>query len=68
MGDYMKNDKNCALKLGAAIFGVVAFVHALRLVQGWGVTVAGSPVPMSVSGAGFVVLVGLSYWYWKLAK
>ncbi len=64
----MKYDKNCALKVGAAVFGIVAFVHALRLVQGWDVTVAGQSISMTVSGIGFVVLVGLSYWFWKLAK
>ena len=64
----MKYDKNCALKVGAAVFGIVAFVHALRLVQGWDVTVAGQSISMTVSGIGFVVLVGLSYRFSKLAQ
>ena len=56
------------LTIAAAIFGVVAVVHLVRILMGWSVVIDGWTVPMWVSWVGLIVSGGLSYYGAKLAK
>ena len=53
--------------IAAAIFGVVAVLHLVRILMGWPVTIDGWSVPMWVSWVGLIVAGGLSYFGAKLA-
>jgi NAD/NADP transhydrogenase beta subunit len=44
---------------------LVAVVHALRLGQGWIITVNGADIPMWVSILGFVLAGGLVVGLWR---
>lgn len=57
-----------ALKVGAVLFGIIGFLHILRLVNKWDAVLGGWNVPLWLSVIAVVVTIGLSYWYWKLAK
>ena len=57
-----------ALQIGAVLFGIIALVHILRLVNKWDAGIGGWTVPLWLSGVAVVVAIGLSYWYWKLSK
>ena len=48
--------------ISALIFGLVAVIHFIRLVQGWHVQVGLTDVPMSVSWIGLVVSGALAIW------
>ena len=56
------------LKIAAAIFGVVAVVHLVRILAGWSIVIDGWTVPMWVSWIGLIVSGGLSYYGAMLAK
>jgi hypothetical protein len=43
------------------ILGLVAIVHALRVLMGWSVTVNGSDIPIWVSAVAFLVSAGLAF-------
>lgn len=47
--------------LAGAIFALVALVHLLRILMGWGANLGGWSVPIWVSWVGLVVAGGLSY-------
>jgi hypothetical protein len=47
------------------IFAIVAIMHALRLLLGWGVTIAGIDIPMWVSVAALVIAAGLALGLWR---
>ncbi len=51
----------------AAIFGVVAVLHLIRILLGWSIVIDGWTVPMWVSWVGLVITGGLSYYGAKLA-
>ena len=53
--------------IAAAIFGVVAVLHLVRILLGWSIIIEGWTVPMWVSWAGLVIAGGLSYFGAKLA-
>ncbi len=53
--------------LAAAIFGVVAVLHLVRILIGWSIVVDGWTVPMWVSWVGLIVAGALSYHGAKLA-
>ena len=57
-----------ALKVGAVLFGIIGFLHILRLVNKWDAVIGGWNVPFGLSVAAVVVSIGLSYWYWKLSR
>jgi hypothetical protein len=50
--------------LAAIIFAVIAFVHLLRLVYGWAVTIVGADVPTWTSVLGLLVAGGLAAGLW----
>jgi hypothetical protein len=47
------------------IFAIVAVMHLLRLLLGWGVTIAGIDIPMWVSVVALVVTAGLAVGLWR---
>ncbi|MBI5612864.1 MAG: hypothetical protein HY942_07355 [Gammaproteobacteria bacterium] len=51
--------------IAIVVFGLVAFVHLLRLLLDWYVVVAGVSIPMWVSVLGFVVPAGLAVMLWR---
>jgi tellurite resistance protein TehA-like permease len=44
------------------IFGLVALVHALRLVLHWQVKIGQREIPMWVSVLGLIIAAGLCFW------
>ena len=50
------------LMISAAIFGVVAVVHLVRILMDWSVVIDGWTIPMWVSWVGLIVSGGLSYY------
>lgn len=57
-----------ALRIGAVLFGIIGFLHILRLVNKWDALIGGWNVPLWLSVVAVVVSIGLSYWYWKMSK
>jgi hypothetical protein len=57
-----------ASTIAAVLLFGFAVVHALRLVYGWQVTVAGAVVPMWVSGLGLLVAGALSVLLWRESR
>ncbi|MDO8643249.1 MAG: hypothetical protein Q7R76_06770 [Candidatus Woesearchaeota archaeon] len=57
-----------ALRIGAVIFGIIAFLHILRLVYQWDIIVGTWSVPRSLSMIAVAGAIGMSSWYWKLSK
>ena len=53
--------------IAAAIFGVVAVLHLVRILVGWSIVIDGWTVPMWVSWVGLIISGGLSYYGVKLA-
>jgi hypothetical protein len=54
--------------IAAAIFGLVALLHLLRLVMGWSIVIEAWTVPMWLSWIGLVVAGALSYFGARLAR
>lgn len=54
--------------ISGALFGAIAVVHALRLLQGWPVEVAGRNVPVWISGVGLLVTGILFLWAVRVAS
>lgn len=50
--------------IAIAVFGLIAFMHILRLVLGWEVTVNTVIIPMWVSVLGLVIAGGLAWLLW----
>jgi hypothetical protein len=50
--------------LAAIIFAVIAFVHLLRLIYGWAVTIVGADVPTWISVLGLLIAGGLAAGLW----
>jgi hypothetical protein len=50
--------------LAAIIFAVIAFVHLLRLIYGWAVTIVGADVPTWTSVLGLVIAGVLAAGLW----
>jgi len=53
--------------IAAAIFGVVAVLHLVRILMGWSIVIDSWTVPMSLSWVGLIIAAGLSYCGAKLA-
>ncbi len=60
-----KPDNKPFTAIAIAVFGLVAFVHLLRLLFDWYVVVAGVSIPMWVSALGLVVPAGLAAMLWR---
>jgi hypothetical protein len=50
------------------IFSIFAIMHLLRLIYHWKIIIAGSVIPMSVSGIALIVAVILAVWMFSAAK
>ena len=50
--------------IAVAVFALVAFVHILRLILGWEITVNHSIIPMWVSFLGLVIAAFLAWMLW----
>jgi hypothetical protein len=50
--------------IAIAVFALIAFMHILRLVLGWEVTVNAVIIPMWVSVLGLVIAAGLAWMLW----
>jgi hypothetical protein len=50
------------------LFLLVALLHAIRLLQGWQVTIGGAVVPLWVSGIGLAISGFLAYEGFLLGK
>jgi hypothetical protein len=55
------------LQISGTLFGLIALAHALRVIQGWPVEVAGWVMPMWVSVFGFVLTGALAVWALRAA-
>ena len=51
--------------LAAILFTVIAGLHALRLIEGWLVTVNGFSVPMWTSVAGVLIGLVMAIMLWR---
>ena len=52
--------------VSAAVFGIYAFFHLLRVVLGWPANVGGWAVPLWLSGLGALWNGGLAIWAFRL--
>jgi hypothetical protein len=55
------------LCISGAIFGVVAALHVLRLLNGWPFEVGPFSLPVTLSWAGAAVAAGLCLWAFRLS-
>ena len=60
--------KNDYIKLTGVIFTIVALIHALRVLYGWGMVLGGWAVPVWVSLAAVVLGIYLAYTASNLSK
>ncbi|MBI3985820.1 MAG: hypothetical protein HY343_02785 [Lentisphaerae bacterium] len=65
---YIFQERLMGLKVAGTVFGLMSLVHLARLAMRFDVLVAGHPVPVWASAPIFLVLGGLSFWLWKLAR
>jgi hypothetical protein len=54
--------------IAAAVFLLIALLHAVRLLQGWQVTIGGAVVPIWVSWIGLAIAAFLAYEGFRLSK
>ncbi len=50
------------------IFGLVAFLHLLRLLLGWKIVIEGAEISMWASVVGCIVAGGLALMLWRESK
>ncbi len=60
--------KDLGLQTAAAIFGIVALVHLVRLFTGFTVTIGTWSVPLWVSGVAAVGAGVLAIWLFRLSR
>ena len=56
------------LRIASIVFGLMALAQLGRLVIQPQILVAGYEMPLWPSALALVVLLGLSFWMWKLAR
>jgi hypothetical protein len=61
------NSQTVGLRVGGAIFGLIAVAQLLRLLFQPEVLVAGRPFPLWPNAVAFVIFAGLSFWMWRLS-
>jgi len=54
--------------LAVAVFALVALAHLCRLILGFDVVVAGTPLPQWLSLPGLIVAAGLAVMLWREAR
>ena len=52
----------------AAVFSLIALLHAVRLLQGWQVTIGGAVVPVWISWIGLAIAGYLAYQGFRLSR
>ncbi len=52
----------------AALFSLISFLHAVRILRGWQVTIEGAVVPIWISWIGLAIAAYLAYEGFRLAK
>jgi uncharacterized membrane protein len=52
----------------AVLFFLIALLHAVRLLRGWEVTIAGAVVPIWISWIGLAIAGYLAYQGFRLAR
>ena len=55
------------LLVSGAVFGLIAVIHVLRLVNQWSAQIAGQPAPMWLSLVALGISAGLCIWSFLLA-
>ena len=61
------NSPVCGLRVASIIAGFGSVAHLVRFFLGFQVLIGSHPVPVWMSGGGFIVLGALSGWLWKLS-
>jgi hypothetical protein len=51
--------------IAVVIFALIAFIHVLRLVLGWEVTVNGAVMPTWLSAVGLAIAMVLAVMLWR---
>jgi hypothetical protein len=54
--------------VAVVLFALIAFMHLLRLLLGWEVTVNGMVLPKWASGPGLVIAAWLALMLWREAR
>ncbi len=62
------NSQIIGLRVASIVFGVMSIAQLARLLIRPEVLVAGHLLPLWPSALAFVILGGLSFWLWKLAR
>ncbi len=65
---YEKDKKEIALKVAGAFFLLIAIVHFLRVILGWGVIINGLMVPLWVSVVAGFITFALSVWMFRSTR
>ena len=66
MENSMKS-QTLGLRVAGAIFAVLCVGHLLRVVTRADLVIAGHPMPLWMSGVGFLIAGALSLWMWRLS-
>ncbi|HEY8460535.1 MAG TPA: hypothetical protein VIM99_09160 [Blastocatellia bacterium] len=56
------------LRVASVVFGLMALAQLIRLITHPAMIVAGTPMPLWPSFLGFIIMGGLSFWMWALAR
>ena len=64
----MSSNAPRACRVSAVIFGVIAVLHAARLLTHTDVLVGGRSVPLTVSWMALIVSGGVAWWLWRVSK
>ena len=62
------NSQRTGLRLASIVFGLMAIAQLVRILIRPEIVVAGHTMPLWPSVLAFIVLGGLSFWMWKLAR
>ncbi len=62
------NSQIVGLRVASILFGLIAIAQLARLIIRPQVLVAGHLLPLWPSAVAFVILGGLSFWLWSLAR
>jgi hypothetical protein len=61
------NSPSCGLLIASIGTGLIGLAHLVRVFLGFQILIGSHPVPMWMSGAAFVVMGLVSFWFWKLS-
>jgi hypothetical protein len=61
-------DKRAPLITAGVLFSLIAFIHLLRYLYRWEVSIAGQTIPMSVSIVALIVGTILALWMFYAAR